>query len=524
MKKRFLIGIICLALFCASFTGCGKKEETVSEDVNSFTYWCAVPSAVASVFSDMNEIEMYKEYEKKSGVHINFIHPVGGQQAEQFNLMIATDDLPDMVEYNWHSYSGGVSKAISDKVIVPLNDYIDEYAPNFKKWVTNGDDYEKQSKTDEGYYYGFPEINTGDYRVFGGLMVRGDWLDELNLPVPETIDEWETMLRAFKEKKGATAPFVANSDMFSVKATKYTFSGAFGVGLGLYLDGKGNVKFSPVEPAYKEYITRMNKWYKEGLLDRDYETNNAAGIDAKILSGESGALYAFIGSAQGRYLKAMEEKDPKYSLVGVPFLVENKGDATKFAYASAAAATSSTLAITTSCKNVAKAVEWADFWYSDEGHKLMNFGVEGLSYNMVDGLPVYTDEILNHPEGISINEAMSRHFRVTAPAPGLKQDPEYLRQYYQYSEQRDAIELWGPVADSIKNYIMPAVTTTAEENDILASLETEISTYVDETVAKFVNGKEPLGKFDAFVDKLYEIGVEKYIEIYQSAYDRYKDR
>ena len=60
-----------------------------------------------------------------------------------------------------------------------------------------------------------------------------------------------------------------------------------------------------------------------------------------------------------------------------------------------------------------------------------------------------------------------------------------------------------------------------EENDILASLKTEIETYCDEMIAKFINGKEPMENFDKFVEKLHQIGVDQYISIHQDAYNRY---
>ena len=110
---------------------------------------------------------MYQQREKDSGIHIEFIHPALGQEAEQFNLMIASRDLPDLVEYNWVNYQGGVQKAIDDGVIIKLNDYIDQYAPNFKKTVSDGSKlskiYDKGSKTDEGNYFAFPCFNIGSY-------------------------------------------------------------------------------------------------------------------------------------------------------------------------------------------------------------------------------------------------------------------------------------------------------------------------------------------------------------------------
>ena len=128
--------------------------------------------------------------------------------------------------------------------------YIDSGAPNFKKVITDGSElsavYDKGSKTDDGNYFAFPNFNTGDVRTFAGPMIRKDWLDDLGLEVPETIDEWTAALTAFKEQKGAVTPLTAIDSYLTVTNA---FNGAFGVGQRLYLDGS-TVKFGPLESGY----------------------------------------------------------------------------------------------------------------------------------------------------------------------------------------------------------------------------------------------------------------------------------
>jgi len=72
---------------------------------------------------------------KKFGVKINFIHPPMGNETDQFNLMIASKKLPDIIEWNWANYPGGPIKAVEDKVVISLNKYLDKYAPNYKKYL-----------------------------------------------------------------------------------------------------------------------------------------------------------------------------------------------------------------------------------------------------------------------------------------------------------------------------------------------------------------------------------------------------
>lgn len=126
MNKKICAAALAgtLALTALGLTGCGDgKTAESTEKAASFTYWMPVDANIATRVQTYNEVEMYKQREKDSGIHIEFIHPSLGQEAEQFNLMVASRDLPDMVEYGWHGYQGGPQKAIDDGVIIALNDY-----------------------------------------------------------------------------------------------------------------------------------------------------------------------------------------------------------------------------------------------------------------------------------------------------------------------------------------------------------------------------------------------------------------
>ncbi len=469
---------------------------------------------------------MYKQREKDSGIHIEFIHPSLGQEAEQFNLMVASRDLPDMVEYGWHSYQGGPQKAIDDGVIIALNDYIDHNAPNFKKAITDKNElspiYDKGSKTDSGKYFAFPCFNTGNYRTFGGPMIRKDWLDDLGLAVPETIDEWTTALKAFKDKKGATAPLTGIKNFYISGSN--AFNGAFNIGQRLYLNGS-KIEFGPLQSSYRDYLTTMHQWYQEGLLDQDFSTNKNTIVDANITKGKSGAIVGYLGSAMGRYLKQMQTEDPGYNLVCAPYPVKNKGDKNNF-YLFEGDVCNRYLAITTACKDPATAAEWIDYLYSDEGYYMVNFGVEGKSYNMVDGKPVYTDEILHNPDGLSINEALCLNCRATAQAPGFKQAPEYLEQYYEFQQQIDGFKMWAENVEGVRKTSIPeGLSAEADESEELSALNTDINTYVEEMSLKFITGEESFDNYDKFIETLKTtFNVDSYLEIEQNMYDRYLKR
>lgn len=519
MKRIFKISLaLTLAgvLAVGTLSGCGSKQKASTEgETKKLTYWTELDGGVSSALQSLGDVAMFQELEKRTGIHIDFIHPPTGQAAEQFSLMIASRELPDLISYSWTIYPGGPDKAIDDNVIVNLNDYVDSCAPNFKGWAEQ-EIYAKDLRSDSGKYFGFPAINLGNARVFGGLCLRGDWLKELNLPVPETIEEWDTVLRAFKEKKGATAPLTSDTDSLTKREA---FNSGFDVGNRLYVDD-GKVKFGPAEPAFKDYLTQLHEWYADGILDNDYSTNTSSIMDAKITNGESGAKFCYIGGGIGKYMKLMEKKDPNYELVAAPYPAVEKGKAPRF-MAGEYNVQPPFLAVSTACSDVKTAVKWIDYFYSEEGRMLVNFGIEGDTYNMVDGKPVYTDKILNNPEGYSISEAMCRNFQASYPTTGLKQDENYLKQYYQYPQQVEAFQLWAKNEDKT---MIPMLTPTLEESEEAATLNTEITTYVEEMVLKFVQGAEPLSKYDDFVAGLKKLNLDRYLELQQIAYDRYLNR
>ena len=150
---------------------------------------------------------------------------------------------------------------------------------------------------------------------------------------------------------------------------------------------------------------------------------------------------------------------------------------------------------------------------------MMNFGIEGESYTVEDGKYVYTDVILNNPDGLSISEALQMYCRATAQAPGFKQAPEYLEQYYEYPQQTEALKLWEANTEPNRQTMLPTLNSTPEEAETIASIKAELETYVDEQRWNFVTGKESLDNYDQFVETLKNtFRVEEYQAILQAQY------
>ena len=334
------------------------------------------------------------------------------------------------------------------------------------------------------------------------------------------------MLRAFKEKKGAIAPLSLMAGHFITASGCPHFTTAYNVAEGYFVNENGKVCYGPYEDAYKDYLTTMNRWYKEGLLDKEFATINGSAANARMLEGQSGATYAFIGGGMGPLLNAWKARgDDKNDLIAVQYPVLNKGDIPnhlpKFSYAA-----TPIVGITTKAKNPEVIASWFDYFNTEEGMRLATSGVEGETYNMVDGKIVFTDIVTKNPDGLSVKEVMAQYARpYTTPGftPKKPADSEDFSSY-PYQSQRDALKLWSTHAENAKQYQLPNLEYGIEEGEERANLHLEINNYAEEMIMRFIMGDEPLENFEKYQKTLKKMGIEKLLKIQQDAYDQYSKK
>ena len=509
----------------------GDKQESEQGEAAEFTYpmsngatltyWCDLNQNVSANFSNLGDTPFGKEWQKETGVTIEFQHPPANQGNEQFSLLLADGDLPDLMEYSWMSYPGGPEKAIQDGNIYELTDIINNYCPNLRKYLDENPEIDRMIKTDEGHYYCFPFIR-GDDKLCNtiGLMLRQDWLEELNLEVPTTIDEWHDVLVAFRDKKGASAPLSWEYTMGSLTSAN-PFMYAYGTSREFYLGSDGKVHFGPAEEGYKQYLTLFKQWYDEKLIDQDLATLALDQVSAKMTSGDAGASIGWAGSRMGTWINAAVKTDPDYMLVAAPYPTLKKGDTPQMGQIDNRYPNQASVAITTSCKDVETAARLMDYAYGEAGHMLFNFGIEGESYEMIDGYPTYTDKILNNPDGWSVAQSMSAYIRGNYNGPFV-QDLRYLEQYYTIDTQKETNKVWG--ATNAAKYKVPPITPTTEESKEYSTIMNEINTYRDEMTLKFIFGDESLDNFDNYVETMKGLGLDRALEIQNAALERYNSR
>jgi len=461
----------------------------------------------AAGLNNMGESKFAKFVQEQVGVEVEYIQ---GRDADNWiSLLLAEGNYPDVMEAWWTNvYPGGIQAMGTDEVIIPLNDVIDQYMPNFKAWMEANPDLAAQLSNSEGVIYGIPFVyESTDVLNTTGMIIRQDWLKELGLNVPTTIDEWHTVLTAFKEQKNVI-PLCNITNYF----LKNGLTDAYVPAAAYCIDPEtGKIMYGQASDAYKEFLTTMNQWYEEGLIDPDIAALDYATVNVKRNNSEIGALYGWNSSIENMTV----EEDV---LVAVPTPVKAPG-ALNF-HKGAAQVANYHAVISTDCEDVEAAARYLDWFWSEEGKLASNFGIEGESYTMVNGSPEFTDLVLKNPDGLDKKAVMGDYIIMYSAAVGMQMDAYTLSQSKRQTT-RDSYAIWG--SSGTGDYHLPAgVKLTEEESARVAEIEAELKTHISESCTKFLIGTADIetGWAD-YIKTCEQFGINEAVAIYQAAYDRY---
>jgi putative aldouronate transport system substrate-binding protein len=526
-KRKWLILTLTAAIGGTSLAGC-SKDEAKSQDESqtgekpkeiSFLWNGKFASKIPEV-KGYTDVEAYKEIQKRMNVKLNV---QDSADLSQFNIMLASGTYPDIM-YVPGSYPGGVAKLLEDGVAIPLNDLIDQHAPNYKKILDEHPDVKKQVMLDDGTIAKFPQVNLDLRRnAWSGTMIRQDWLDKAGLTLPTTIDEWYTALKAFKSMdmngngKNDEIPLGDQNGAGSITS----FSTAYGLLVTFQINPKtGKVAFGPYEPAYKDYMATMQKWYAEGLIDSEFAATDKKGFEAKFSNNVVGAYGGTI-TGINTYKNQLKATVPEFKLAGVSPAV---GPAGKSYSSNAQLAQYIPLegaVISSHAKDKVAAIKLLDYMIGPEGSDLQNWDIEGKSYSVVDGKKKFTDEVWKNPDGYEPRVAISRYSYPTSGMVKVMSFDAWAAFELQYKEAEEANERW---VNADKTLLLPPLLFTGAESQEISKIMSEADTYVKEMMIKYVMGNESLNNFDKYRETLKKLNIERAIEIYQAAYERYQKK
>jgi putative aldouronate transport system substrate-binding protein len=514
--KKILVFLTALLFITGTLFAAGDKEEsgTDSGEAPVLTVW-AVVAAEIPTYPD--QTATWQTIEEKVGVDLEWEMISNQAKDQNFNLLMAGGDLPHIIAY--YEGKGGftsINRFGAEGAFHPINQLIKKYqAPSLSKYLIDQKEvYETMLAQDENIYV-VPMMSA--INAARGWFIRYDWLDTLGLNVPTTTDELYDVLVAFRDQdpnqngKADEVPLIfrrrGDDAFYNLQAFAYSFDADMD-----WVDRNGRVVYGPSEPQYQQYLEYINKLYSEKLIDQEILTRQGNPRTELFTANRAGAIHDWFASTSGLNdsLGAqisgfnLRHMPPPVGTAGEPFtriqmsLVRQDGG----------------WAISKDNPDLKKTIDLFDFVYSDEGQILTNFGVEGNTWTMEDGIHKYTDKITNNPEGLSFHEALvanGMQWKI-----GMRQALEYEMQFANeiaFSARKDYME----------NYIVdpfPVLSFTEEENETITDLYSQIRAYTLETTAKMMTGARPVSDFPKFVQELKDIGLDELTAIYQKAYDR----
>ena len=474
--------------------------------------WMPLVPNQTAVLNTLSENEVFKELQRRTNVEIEFIHPAVGDGPTNLNLLIASNKLPDMIQIRGvgEYYAKGGDDGVENGVFIKLNDLIEKNAPNFNKLMSENPDIKKEVVTDNGQFWGFPMIEKDIQPAWAGFVVRKDWLDDLYLETPVTYDDWYTMLKKFRDEKEAAAPLLLESN------ATFGFSNmlaGFGVAEELYVEN-GKVKYGPMEPGWLEYVTMMNKWFSEGLIDKSFTTRDSSAQD-QLKATEQAGVWSDGCWNLSIFTDLLREKDKDAQVVALTSPVKSKGQVNHLRQTNHHNR-EMYLAITPKCKEPEIAVRWIDYLYSQEGSFMANFGLAD-SHELVDGQYQLSEKIMKDPKGIPSSQIMNKYV-----LHEFSYVRDWMRDYRQAPQNViDSMEIWNTADDS---WVLPPVSLNAAESASYQKIFPDVGAIVFEHRTQFINGKKPLSEYNAMVSTIKKVGMDEVIAAYQAAYDRYKKR
>lgn len=451
IKKVMCCAILVLALLATCcLAGCGNKSATnagqtgttnsgstgsqssgtktsegpepvtmpISDKKITLTMFCILDGKAALTLQSLEENLTMQKYEELSNIDIEWYHPSSASTVgEALNIMIASNDLTDIIS-NITSASEGLDSLVNRGVILRLNELIDQYGYYLSKAFKDYPEFYRQSLTYDGNIALYPTARLDEETLyFESFIMRGDWLKQLNLDIPKTVDDWYTVLKAFKTKdpnnngKDDELPFVSNSNeemgvtrlgsLWGINTCLFRWNGT------TVIDGK--IKFSTETDAFDEYVSTMRKWYEEGLIDSEYVSTDATGWKEKVLTNRGGAFYGKMNGGIGTLMGSFDySQDEDFTLIPVPYATTKDGKS--YDLYSQDIFDNGGCAISAKCKHVKEAIKWLDYLYSPEGQIMASFGVEGVTFEYdAKGVPHYTELITNNPDGLSMVNAIAKY-------------------------------------------------------------------------------------------------------------------
>ena len=471
----------------------------------------------------------------------------GAPAKEKRQIAISSGDYPDLfllIPWVDAFTKTDVQKLGEQGVAVPLEDLIKQYAPNIQKTLDSNSVLKAMSTAPDGHIYALPQWSDCYHCTYPDkLWINSAWLKKLHLQMPKTTEELRTVLRAFKTQdpngngKADEIPMTTDTQDstligYLMNAFAYAPYGANN-GVPSLLELNGDTVATPVDkPEWREGLKYINSLYKEGLIDQASFTQNAEALQAvgnnpsAVQLGSSPVLWPGIfvqlASKDGRD-KQYDAAPPLTGPEGKSYTGYNNPTSTGY-----------TFMLTNKSSKEARiaALKMLDYIYTDEGQIIVNAGPEGVGWVKPSADDVALDTKVkptwktlpsaNVPKNVAWSSL--GQYNVTLALRNAQAVPEDI--YSEAGLERrlfQATQQYEPHVD--KSQVFPEAAIWVDPGAVseLATLKTNLDSYVSQGELAFITGTKNIDTdWDSWVQGLDGVGIKRYLELNQQAYDRYK--
>ena len=482
----------------------------------------------ASLQPVLQDTANLKFIQDKFNIHITLQPIPSSDYQAKVASFFNTNDLPDILAGAALTNFQGIEDV--DEMLIDLYDYREQLPTYFS--LIEADDRIAATKTYETveadgskslYLMRDLEYNRIDIAPIG--QIRTDLLEEQGIEMPKDWDELYAAMLKIKEKHPDVYFFGSRAGTTRlIGALAYPMgSGGFGTfdgDRGMYFEkDTGKWTYGPSQAAFKDVIQYLANAWQDGLIDPDYQTSTRDELWEKISTGKV-VYFKDNNSFLARVFQpAFDQAGQGWKMEIVPPLANSHTSTRELRYERD---WSDGLVISKKCPEVERVLEMLDWCFTEEGVKVMNFGVEGETYYIdEEGHPMVVDAI------IEATKDSTDQFNAIQSILGVG-----CWCWTPYIDEGTYLQTSGKLfldlGEEIRGYteaglidfkpLVPSFST--EENEQVAEIELRLDTIFDSQIDAFITGQRSMDEWDAFVAELNANGVAELEEIFNNAYNR----
>lgn len=230
---------------------------------------------------------------EKLGVKYEYDFSVPSDTYEtKVSMAITSGEFPDVMVVN----ESQLRQLVAAGAVEDMTDAYNKYASdNLKAAYDTTKGISFASATFDGKLMGMPNISPGADGV-PMLFVRGDWMEELNLEAPKSIEDIVNIVEKFKAEKGTTNGLVVSSKIVNKGGNNTYGIDALFARYNSYpkhfiTDADGKIVYGSNTAETKNALQEIRKLVESGVIDSSFVVRDSSTCEELITSGQAGVFF-----------------------------------------------------------------------------------------------------------------------------------------------------------------------------------------------------------------------------------------